>query len=101
MFARCFGSDWTLGITFPESWPCHGISCCGYLNRAGAKPFNSHSRPGLVRLAPSRFFLAVHEQYTCTPLRDVALFVDSRAMREVLLGALSWFGRKAWTEPQK
>jgi hypothetical protein len=27
MFAECFSSDWALGITFPESWPRHGISC--------------------------------------------------------------------------
>ncbi len=46
-------------------------------------------RPGLVRLRPSEFFLAVHERDTSTSLRDVALFVDSRSMTEVLLGALS------------
>jgi hypothetical protein len=46
------------------------------------------SASGLVRLGQAKFLLAVHEQYTCTPLRDVALFVDGRAMREVLLGAL-------------
>jgi hypothetical protein len=37
MFARCFRSDWALGITFPESWPRHGISCCGFLDHAGAE----------------------------------------------------------------
>src|SRR6266851_3985676 len=41
-------------------------------------------RPGLVRLRPSEFFLAVHERDTSTSLRDVALFVYSRSMTEVL-----------------
>ena len=55
-----------------------------YLNHDGAER-NSHIRSALVKQALPR----KHEQYnTSTPLRDVALFVDSRAMREVLLGAL-------------
>jgi probable HAF family extracellular repeat protein len=29
MFATCFGSDWALGITFPESWPGHGLVASG------------------------------------------------------------------------
>jgi hypothetical protein len=46
-------------------------------------------RPGFVRLRPSEFFLAVHERDTSTSLREVALFVDSRSITEVLLGALT------------
>jgi hypothetical protein len=34
-------------ITFPP-WKRQGISCCEYLNRAGAEPSNSHLRFRLI-----------------------------------------------------
>jgi hypothetical protein len=68
MFAGCFGSDWALGITFPESWPRHGISCCGFLNHVGAEPSNSRLRFRLISVRAKQVLPRSAEQYTCPPL---------------------------------